>query len=182
MGDPLLVGGTQAFQHIAVTVAEILPDDWHTVWLYAEVMEDTGLLRCFVATADPADGPTPRQVRFEHARMFEVMESFRDVWYLAREQGPNRAWTTATLTIRHDGQFRVEYGYAPIPFEGESARLETWEQTYLPAPPGPTLVVVAAEDPSRSPDVPVSDRQPRAANPVARLIRRIGRRPDPPRS
>ncbi len=164
MGDPLLAGGTQAFQHIVVTVAEILPDDWHTVWLYAEVMEGTGLIRCFVDTADPADGPMPRQVRFEPVRMFEVMESFRDVWYLAREQDPDRAWTTATLTMRHDGQFRVEYGYEPIPFEGESARLETWAQTYLPALPGPTLVVVSADNPSRSPDVPVADRQPPAAN------------------
>jgi len=178
MEDPLLVGGTKAFQRIAIEVAEILPDDWHTVWLYAEVLEDTGLVRCFVVTADPADGPAPRQVRFEPERMLEVMELFRDVWRLAREQGPDRIWTTATLMVRHDGQFSVEYGYEPIPFEGESERLETWTRTYLPTTTGLTPSVVSADEPSRSPDTPVSDQQPRATNPFARLMRRIGRRPD----
>jgi hypothetical protein len=108
---------------IGNAIAAGLPTGWQKVWVYVEILPGRTSVAAYYTKEDPAKLEyirLPRQV----FRLFEQLHQ-------GSRADPQTAWTNVTFIMMNTGKFSVEYGYEPVPVEGEVERRRTWERKYL---------------------------------------------------
>jgi hypothetical protein len=116
----------EIYKKLGNHVAGALPARWQKAWVQAEIDSDNGMVACYYTTAGEA---TPEQL---DELPFTVYKDFRDLQDAARRFDPKHVWTTATFTLQHDGTFKIDLGYEPIPIEAQYERRLDWEKKHLP--------------------------------------------------
>jgi hypothetical protein len=121
-GGAMLEEYAESYQRIADALTAGLPKGWTEVFVLAEMRTDEGMVSGFARTKAP------------DPEWFEVpvpaYDAFRAMYLAARDSGdPKALWTSATLHVKNDGTFVVDYGYDPVPVEDQFDRIETWAQS-----------------------------------------------------
>jgi hypothetical protein len=124
-GGTLLDRYAALYEKIAQTLQRELPAGWKKAWAYSEMSERDGSVVVYyldgaakVAWIDPP---------------LALYERFRELNNAARLADPGQTWTTATFSLESGGPFNVDFGYQPIPIDGELARDTAWNERYLPS-------------------------------------------------
>jgi hypothetical protein len=107
-------------------VAAALPPAWEKAWLQVEIIPESTAVGAYYiggTTKTPAGVKMPRTL----FRIFEQLHR------LAKQYDSNNVWTNLTFTLDRSGKFDVEYGYDPVPIEGEYERRLAWMAKHLPS-------------------------------------------------
>jgi len=112
-----------SYQQIAGALTPELPKGWTEVYVLAEMRTNEGMVSGFART------------KAAESEWFEVpmpaYDAFRAMYVVARDSGdPKALWTTATLHLKNDGTFDVDYGYDPVPVEDQFDRIEAWAKNH----------------------------------------------------
>ena len=111
------------FTAIGNEVASALPPGWEKVWLQVEIIPESTAIGAFFiggTTTRPTYIKMPRRL----FRMFEQLHGLGT-------QGSKSVWTNLTFTLERGGKFDVEFGYEPVPIEGEYERRLAWIAKHL---------------------------------------------------
>lgn len=111
-------------QRICNVIAQVLPAEWQRAWVQIEHTDESCAVACFYSIPDTALAP----------RFMSLSDSlFAAVSQLRREcrETSSAVWSIATLILERE-KFGIEYGYDPVPIEGEIERRRAWKKKYLP--------------------------------------------------
>jgi hypothetical protein len=118
----------ESYQRIADALKPGLPKGWTEVFVLAEMRTSEGMVSGFARTKAP------------EPEWFEVpmpaYDAFRAMYVVVRDSGdPKALWTSATLHLKRDGTFQVDYAYDPVPVEDQFDRIAAWAQSHGAASP-----------------------------------------------
>jgi len=113
-----------SYQHIGNEIAHALPADWQKAWVQVEYDDYSCSVACFYRGLDTSTEPG-------YIGMPEsTFTAFGHLRQICRET-TNDAWSTATFILEGE-EFKIEYGYDPVPIEGVVERRRAWKKKYLP--------------------------------------------------
>ncbi|MCM2985037.1 antitoxin YezG family protein [Bacillus safensis] len=111
---------SELYKEIAENINEIIPTEWHKVWLYSEVLNDSSEVAFYFCTDKekyfyghniPDDFQVSERVYVNILiRMQELFIQLREEFIKHNEQ----VWTTATLELEHTGKLSIEFGYDDV--------------------------------------------------------------------
>ncbi len=113
-----------SYQHMGNEIAHALPADWQRAWVLVEHDDYSCSVACFYSSLDTSIEPG------YIVMPDSVFKAFSQLRQICRET-TNDAWSTATFILERE-KFRIEYGYDPVPIEGELERRRAWKKKYLP--------------------------------------------------
>ena len=111
------------YQEVATELDRALPAGWQSAWVQVEMEDGNGSIACF---AKVPTGPKAMHVKLP-VRVFDLFAKMREIARTAADAG---AWTNATFMLLHDGTFKVDYGYEPMPIEEQYDRRIAWKKKY----------------------------------------------------
>jgi len=98
----------EIYQKIAALVTGCAPLGWEIVWLEAEIGNDTGRTLFYWSPAGGERAWFAPATRIQY-EFYQLFQELREV--MAARQSAEK-WTKATLTIRRNGKFSSNFGYA----------------------------------------------------------------------
>jgi hypothetical protein len=121
--DAMIEEYAESYQRIADALTPGLPKGWTEVFVLAEMRTSEVMVSGFARTKAP------------EPEWFEVpmpaYDAFRAMYVVARDSGdPKVLWTSATLHLKNDGTFQVDYAYDPVPVEDQFDRIAAWAQSH----------------------------------------------------
>lgn len=126
------------YQNIAVTVNEIIPEEWSKVLIYAEVQEDVSKVGFYYY---PEREGNPVFV-LEIPELFEVDEDhidqlrhelsgcFEELWKEYAQENQD-IWTSLTFILDATGQFKIDFEYEDLSEVDDFERQIIWRYKYL---------------------------------------------------
>ncbi len=114
----------ESYRRISDEITHALPADWQRAWVQVEHDDYSCSVACFASGLDTSI--EPRFIDMPNS----LFKAFRQLRQECRET-TNGAWSTATVILEPE-KFRIEFGYDPVPIEGELERRRTWKKKYLP--------------------------------------------------
>lgn len=128
----------EIYQEIAMTLNDIIPEEWAKVFVYAEVREDATKVGFYYY---PVDQDKPVHV-LEITELFEVNEEyidqlryklydcFEELWneFIQNDQD---VWTNLTFILERTGQFKIDFDYADLSEVDDFERQVIWRYKYL---------------------------------------------------
>lgn len=131
----------QIYRGIAETVNEMIPEEWHTFYYYAQISETGGGTYFFYNTPDDEnDFKYSLEIPFNYAidkeqykkkdrALFELSDKLRRI-FISHEQEP---WYSFTFSLDRNGKFKIHYDYTNW-FDTKYSfddQLLIWEYKYL---------------------------------------------------
>jgi hypothetical protein len=124
-GAAMLDRYAKSYQAIANALVPELPAGWSEARVLAEMRADNGMVTGFARVPNSA-GPVWLDVPDS------VYDAFREMYAAAVQSGDaSQCWTSATMKLRSDGTFKMEYGYDPVPLDDQLDRVEEWSKRNL---------------------------------------------------
>ncbi len=116
---------TASYETIAQRLVPELPPGWRDACVLAEMRADNGMVVGFARVGSSSE-PTWLDLP---ATLYDAFRAMHDA---ARDGAdPAQIWTSASLRLRSDGAFDVNYGYEPVPLDEQTERIDAWTQRSL---------------------------------------------------
>jgi hypothetical protein len=125
MNHPVLAKVSALYPKLGNEIASLMPAGWETAWVQVEADDQSASMGVNGFCVTQTD-TKPQYVRIPHS-IFKIFEDMRKV---TKESG-HPPFTTVTFILHSDGKFNGEYGYDPVPIEGEYERRLAWEKKWL---------------------------------------------------
>ena len=111
------------YQAIADVLRQALDDRFATSWVYAEMLEGTGVTSAYYE--DAAGALHFLDDDMVNLALYRAFAKLRQLWSAEFDQ----AWSTATYTVGSDGKFAIDFGYADVSDAGLTfERRDNWER------------------------------------------------------
>lgn len=124
MENALLERYSESYNEIATELTRELPAGWSKACVLGEMGDATGQVVGFYLTPDSAK---PQWLEFP----IDMYQAFRRMHDAAIASGDSaQRWTSATLSLKPDGTFKVDYGYDAIEIDDEDERIAEWVKRY----------------------------------------------------
>lgn len=128
----------QLYQEIANILANIVPEEWKKILLYAEYRE--GYKKVFfyyfpetgdkpIYSLDISDLFTIDEDEFEELED-ELYKYFSILWEEFKEQEQEQ-WTNLTFILENTGKMKINYGYENLSEISPVEKQDKWEAEYL---------------------------------------------------
>lgn len=128
----------QIHQQVADILVNMIPEEWHKIFVYAEVREDYQKIFFYyyikskekpVYSLDIPDTSHISEDEFDELEN-ELYSSFFKLWEEFRAQNQEQ-WTSLTFTLENTGKMKIDYGYEDIAELSPTEKQDKWESEYL---------------------------------------------------